>query len=60
VANRPKRGFLFPMEQWFDGGWAREFAPIERWPSVKMDTWYRKWAVLVFERWAQHLSVTHE
>jgi len=29
-------------------------------PAVKMDTWYRKWAVLVFERWTQQLMVTHE
>jgi len=60
VASRPKRGFLFPMAEWLDGAWAQEFAPQDRVPAVKMDTWYRKWAVLVFERWSQQLPVTHE
>ena len=60
VASRPKRGFFFPMADWLDGAWAREFSPRDRVPSVEMDTWYRKWAVLVFERWSQQLMVTHE
>jgi asparagine synthase (glutamine-hydrolysing) len=60
VSGRPKRGFLFPMAEWLDGAWAEEFAPADRWPAVKMDTWYRKWAVLVFERWARQLKVIHE
>jgi len=60
VAGRPKRGFLFPMAEWLDGAWAQEFAPVDRLPAVKMETWYRKWAVLVFERWSRQLKVTHE
>jgi len=60
VAGRPKRGFLFPMAEWLDGAWAEEFAPVDRLPAVKMETWYRKWAVLVFERWSRQLQVTHE
>ncbi|HUQ86220.1 MAG TPA: asparagine synthase (glutamine-hydrolyzing) [Vicinamibacterales bacterium] len=60
VASRPKRGFLFPMAEWLDGAWAQEFAPRQSVPAVKMDTWYRKWAVLVFERWAQQVMVPHE
>ncbi len=60
VAGRPKRGFLFPMADWLDGAWAQECAPVNRLPGVKMGTWYRKWAVLVFERWSRQLQVTHE
>jgi asparagine synthase (glutamine-hydrolysing) len=60
VANRPKRGFLFPMAEWLDGAWAKDLVPGNPAPSVQMDTWYRKWAVLVFERWSQQLTVTHE
>ena len=60
VAQRPKRGFLMPMAEWLDGAWAREFAPPRELPAIAMDTWYRKWAVLVFERWSQQLMVTHE
>ena len=60
VVKRPKRGFLFPMADWLDGAWATEFVAGERAPSVPMDTWYRKWAVAVFERWSRQLMVTHE
>jgi asparagine synthase (glutamine-hydrolysing) len=59
VARRPKRGFLFPMADWLGGSWAQEFATVDRLPGVKMETWYRKWAVLAFERWSQHLRVAH-
>jgi asparagine synthase (glutamine-hydrolysing) len=60
VAQRPKRGFLMPMAEWLDGAWTREFASPAELPAIAMDTWYRKWAVLVFERWSQQLMVTHE
>jgi asparagine synthase (glutamine-hydrolysing) len=56
VANRPKRGFLFPMAEWLDGSWAEEFATVDRLPGVKPETWYRKWAVLAFERWSQQIE----
>ena len=59
VAKRPKRGFLLPMAEWLDGDWASEFVPVDRAPSVQMDTWYRKWAVIVFERWSRQLMVTN-
>jgi asparagine synthase (glutamine-hydrolysing) len=60
VAQRPKRGFLFPMQQWLDGAWSGEFATLDRLPAVKIDTWYRKWAVVAFEKWSQQVMVTHE
>ena len=59
VARRPKRGFLFPMQQWLDGAWSGEFAALERPPAVKIDTWYRKWAVLAFEHWLRHTTPQH-
>jgi asparagine synthase (glutamine-hydrolysing) len=60
VAQRPKRGFLFPVWEWLDAGWAEKFAAIDRLPIVKAETWYRKWAVLAFERWCRQMQVTHE
>ena len=60
VARRPKRGFLLPMTEWLDGEWARDFAQPAAPPAIAMDTWYRRWAVLVFERWSQQLMVTNE
>ena len=58
VANRPKRGFLFPVQQWLENDWADDFAHLDRQPVVKMETWYRKWSVLAFEQWARRLAVT--
>ena len=55
VTRRPKRGFMFPMQQWLDGAWAGELATLERTPAVKVDTWYRKWAVFSFERWSRQV-----
>ncbi|HEX6164102.1 MAG TPA: asparagine synthase (glutamine-hydrolyzing) [Vicinamibacterales bacterium] len=59
VTKRPKRGFLFPMAQWLDGAWAGELTRTNGAPAVQMDTWYRKWAVIVFERWSRQLTVTN-
>ena len=59
VARRPKRGFLFPMASWLDDVLSQEFAAFDRVPPVAMETWYRRWAVLVFERWSQQMMVTH-
>ena len=60
IANRPKRGFLLPMADWLDGSWSQQLAPIEGLAGVKMETWYRKWAVLAFERWRHHVAVVNE
>ena len=57
VARRPKRGFLLPMEEWLGGAWADQFATLDRLPDVKMETWYRKWAVVAFEHWSRQLKV---
>ena len=62
VANRPKRGFMFPMQQWFEHDWAGELSGLHRSPAAKlagMDTWYRKWSVLAFENWLQHTTPSH-
>jgi hypothetical protein len=48
------------MQQWLDGAWSGEFATLDRLPAVKIDTWYRKWAVVAFEKWSQQVMLTHE
>lgn len=53
VANQPKRGFLFPFEQWLGTEWREVFAALDHTSPVPMQTWYRKWAVFVFERWRE-------
>jgi asparagine synthase (glutamine-hydrolysing) len=63
VTATPKRGFLFPMKQWFEHEWAGELggcdlsAPAR---LVAMDTWYRKWSVLAFEHWRQRATSQYD
>ena len=52
VAARPKRGFMFPFERWVGDEWRTAFASAERRCPVPLDTWYRKWCVFVWQRWA--------
>ena len=41
VISQPKRGFSFPLEQWF-----KELHQLDRWSPVKLRTWYRRWTLL--------------
>jgi asparagine synthase (glutamine-hydrolysing) len=62
VAARPKRGFMFPMQQWFEHDWAGDFGNISQSKAqriARMDTWYRKWSVLAFEHWLQRTAPQH-
>lgn len=56
VACQPKRGFLFPFEQWLDAEWREMFAEIDRDCPVPTGTWYRKWCLFVLNRWVQKLE----
>ncbi len=51
IAHQPKRGFLFPFEQWLGSEWREVFATIELDAPVPTQTWYRKWSIFVLERW---------
>ena len=53
ISQQPKRGFLFPFEQWLGTEWREVFGELDRTCPVPMQTWYRKWAVFVFERWRE-------
>jgi asparagine synthase (glutamine-hydrolysing) len=53
IANQPKRGFLFPFDQWLGAEWREVFGALDRTCPVPTQTWYRKWALLVFERWRE-------
>lgn len=56
VAQRPKRCFQFPFEQWLDGEWRQVFAEVSRACPVPTETWYRKWSVFMLERWVERLT----
>ena len=48
-----KRGFTLPYTEWLDGGWGT--LPNSRMtdPSIRLDTWSRKWSLYVLSRWLQ-------
>lgn len=56
VASAPKRGFLFPIEQWLDGDWVEAFSEVDGRAVVPTGSWYRKWSVLAFEHWLKNLN----
>ncbi len=49
IANAPKKGFRFPFEHWVKNHWSERFAQLERTIPVKLDSWYRKWTLLMLE-----------
>ena len=51
IAQQPKRGFLFPFEQWLSAEWRDTFGERDRTSPVPLQTWYRKWAMFAFEHW---------
>jgi asparagine synthase (glutamine-hydrolysing) len=57
IATQPKRGFLFPFEQWMGAEWREVFAEVRRTCPVPLQTWYRKWCVFSLEQW--HSSRPH-
>jgi len=56
VACAPKRGFLFPFQQWFDAEWREMFVDVDRECPVPTGTWYRKWCLFVLTRWMEKLE----
>ncbi len=49
VANRPKRGFVFPFEQWLQEEWAEWFHAVDARSPVPLFSWYRRWSLLALE-----------
>lgn len=51
VVNRPKQGFRFPFDEWFNE--EIDNLPIEsdvpEW--ISLNPWYRRWAISVLENW---------
>lgn len=56
VASAPKRGFMFPIQQWIDQGSNIEVPSLLDPPFVAQDTWYRKWSLFAIERWLSHVN----
>jgi asparagine synthase (glutamine-hydrolysing) len=49
VANRPKRGFVFPFEDWIQDEWRDVFARLDTASPVRLQTWYRRWSLFALE-----------
>lgn len=55
--QQPKRGFLLPFQkwradEWFDG----VTVDVENEISLRMDSWYQKWTISIFETWLQQIA----
>ncbi len=57
VVNRPKRGFLFPFEQWMAGEWRDYFPDIDCGKNLPLNTWYRRWSLSILQHWWEQISV---
>ncbi len=54
VSQAPKRGFLFPYEQWLSTPeWQADFKKSLTGLPITADSWYQKWSIFVFDQWRQ-------
>ncbi len=55
VVERPKQGFRFPFDEWFESSWQEMTAPATpKWIPLK--PWYRRWSLIVLNDWkARHV-----
>jgi len=56
VVNRPKRGFLFPFEQWIAGEWRDYFPDIDGDKNIPLKTWYRRWSLALLQYWLKEVT----
>jgi asparagine synthase (glutamine-hydrolysing) len=57
VTRRPKRGFHLPIQHWLDHDWAGSIALPGAPDGVRLDSWYRRWSVLVFHSWVRRMGI---
>jgi len=56
VRSASKRGFTFPFEHWLAVGWEDLFERLDQASPVQLQSWYRRWSLLVLE----HFLTTHK
>jgi len=56
VVERPKQGFRFPFDEWFEADWQEISMPnTPKWIPLK--PWYRRWSLAVLNDWkARHVK----
>jgi asparagine synthase (glutamine-hydrolysing) len=47
IRSQPKRGFVFPFEQWVTTEWKSTFEDVAKSSPVPTVTWYRTWCLFV-------------
>jgi len=47
VREQPKRGFLFPFEEWLHGDWHDVFVQSSANAVVPVNSWFQKWSLFV-------------
>lgn len=57
VANRPKRGFVFPFEQWLQEEWGEWFHAVDARAPVPLFSWYRRWSLLALENFLRNNQI---
>jgi asparagine synthase (glutamine-hydrolysing) len=57
VLNHPKKGFMFPLQKWFDKSWVQTFTDLSFVPkSINLNLWYRRLAVINLNYWLYILN----
>jgi asparagine synthase (glutamine-hydrolysing) len=56
VVNRPKRGFLFPFEQWMAGEWRNDFFDCDGDKNISLKPWYRRWSLALLQHWWEQVA----
>jgi asparagine synthase (glutamine-hydrolysing) len=56
VVNRPKQGFTFPFQQWLETDWSSWFQPIAVDKTISLQSWYRRWSLLILQNWWERIS----
>ena len=51
LINQPKRGFYFPFPDWINRDWHPCFANVERFRTIQLEPWYRRWSLALLDYW---------
>ncbi len=57
VTNARKRGFRFPLQEWVSCDWKDQFSELERSCPIRLETWYRKWALFTLHHFLHRNQV---
>ena len=58
VINRPKQGFLFPFDRWLNDPEWNELFQLTSIPQLSLTPWYRRWSLVILQKWLQNLGLS--